>query len=111
MTLYRITIEQTYSEKRGGLFSLGTLRTILVLHKFEVIRETPCGYWFIDLNHKERWVSKDSRIAYAYAKIQDARRNFIKRSQKREQLLTEQLNRTKEGPELVKTFYKPKEKF
>lgn len=109
MKLYRIEINHAYNPK-ANLF--GTFEYIpkLNLHTFQVHKETPCGYWFYDLNRKERWVSKNSRIAYAYCNIQDARRNFIKRTKKRKEINEYHLMMANKGLELIETFYKPKEK-
>ncbi len=109
MILYRIQVEMRYIY-HNSMFSLDEQKVKMILHKFETIKETPCGYWFYDLNHKKRWVSKDSKVAYAYPKIQDARRNFIKRTEKRKEILEYHLNLADKGLELIKTFYKPKEK-
>lgn len=78
MELYRfVTVYESEFESEG-----------LRLHKYEVDRETPCGYWlkdkrFINGVIKERWVSNNSMKRWAYPTKQEALVNFTKRTKKR----------------------------
>jgi len=50
--------------------------------KYLTKKTTPCGYW-IRVNGKNKWVSKQSRSRFAYESEDDALFNLIKRTQRR----------------------------
>lgn len=78
------------------------------LEKYEVLRETPKGYWisriwdylfaFNPIEYKERtkkWVKKHSFNSFAYTSKEAARRNFIARKRTQIKILESQLNQAK----------------
>lgn len=69
----------------------------IILHEFNLFRETPKGYWIgygypDGLHDKGRWVSKTTKKRYAYPTKKEALNNFIKRTEKRVKILNAQLN-------------------
>lgn len=71
-----------------GIFS--SLETVDVwCETYEVIKETPCGYWISDYKHHDpdkairnkytwtKWVSKDGKKRYAYPTREEALHSFI----------------------------------
>lgn len=104
MVLYRI-------EHYSFFDSHDTINTSLEILKFTVISETPCGYWIKPYSDvKKKWISKTSKKRYAYPTIQEARVNFIKRTEKRLKILKNQVSFVEEALRKVETFYKPKQK-
>lgn len=65
----------------------GRLDSSVEVLKFEVIKETQCGYWFIpswvfsipasEIERYKRWVSKTAHRRYAYPTIEESERAFI----------------------------------
>lgn len=57
-----------------------------MLQRYHILRETPCGYWFVHLyektfstEHKElskRWVSKSSRRRFCYPTKEEAWQSY-----------------------------------
>lgn len=70
--LYRYEIE--YKNYDGG--------TDLRLREYPVIRETEKCY-FIELNWREKRISKDAFNTYAYSTKEDAKDHLIRRTRKR----------------------------
>lgn len=102
--LYRIEWHLQYV----GLFNT-EYKTILVVINYQVLKETKASYQ-IACNGKLKWVRKNATVSYAYADIQDARRNFKRRNQKRLGILEDQLKIVKESLKLIENFHKPKTK-
>lgn len=104
MILYRI--EYTYYFDNWDL-PKGSLEIV----KFTPISETPCGYWIQPNPYcKKKWVSKTGKKRYAYPTIQEARVNFIKRTEKRLKILETQVDCVQDALRQIQTFYKPKQK-
>lgn len=69
------------------------------LEIFNVIRETPCGYWIApdwanddDLkNEFKKWVSKTSRKRYAYPTMEEAWKSYKLRKRRHTEVLEDQL--------------------
>ena len=51
------------------------------LHEFDLIKETPKGYWIYAWGSK-KWVSNSARKRFAYPTEQEARVSFIKRKER-----------------------------
>lgn len=82
-----------------------TRSVVLVLKKFNVVRETECGYWYVPWsirNHEspmgvkwfkdqQRWVSKNSRKRRCYPTTEEAMESFRIRSQWRLKHLKRQM--------------------
>jgi hypothetical protein len=77
--------------------------------RFELIKETPCGYWITDLfDHDhlyKRWVSKTARKRYAYPTREGALKSYIKRKEKQIVIMESDLSLIKAGLEEVKKEY------
>jgi hypothetical protein len=67
----------------------------LVFRTFEVVKETPKGYWlketFTYSPHRLHWVPKKSIKRYAYPSKTEALINFIKRTEKHASILGSRL--------------------
>jgi len=73
----------------------------LRLRTFNVLKETPCGYWVSEWAHlmpvsmkdvyDRRWVSKTGRKRLCYALKSDAMDSFMIRKQRHLDILTHQL--------------------
>ena len=68
------------------------------LRKFDLIKETPKGYWigfFLNKWNKEphfkRWVSKTTRKRFAYPTKEEALTNYIKRTERRIKIMKRQI--------------------
>jgi len=64
------------------------------LKKYDMLKETPKGYWIGDKHFPEvmyKWISKTSKKKFAYPTKQDALLNFIRRTQKRIKILEYQI--------------------
>lgn len=61
--------------------------------EFDLVRETPCGYWIQSLRGwgEERWVSKTARKRYAYPSEKEALTSYIQRKRRQIGLLAHQL--------------------
>ena len=95
---YRI-VEYGYTDINGELISPSIPNPTIILDEYNLIKETPKGYWigygeygnpnvFQSLN---KWVSKTSKKRYAYPTKEDALNNFIKRNERRIKILQRQL--------------------
>lgn len=70
---------------------------------YDLLKETNKGYWIGDKdfqNHKI-WVSKTSKKRFAYPTKEEALTNFIKRTEKRVDILKNQINSCKWGLKLA----------
>jgi hypothetical protein len=54
----------------------------LWLQEFDIIKETPCGYWVEMWCEKNKWISKITTKRYAYSTKEEALIGFIKRKEK-----------------------------
>ena len=71
----------------------------LSLYTYNLHKETPKGYW-IGYGHPDngysqgdsRWVSKTAKKRYAYPTKEEALINFIKRTERRVEILSRQIN-------------------
>ena len=77
----------------------------LFINDYELLRETPKGYWIIDTiwEHHEsveiykKWVSKTARKRFAYPTKKEALENFKARKQRQIHILTYQLSDAKKA--------------
>jgi hypothetical protein len=62
--------------------------------KFEVIKETPCGYWIrlYESFDDKKWVSKVAKKRFAYPSRSEALTNFKARKRRQMEILQAQLN-------------------
>ncbi len=68
----------------------------LNLNTYDLIKETPKGYWITDslkywMGYK-KWISKESKKRYAYPTKEEALKNFILRTTKRIKILKYQID-------------------
>lgn len=79
-------------------------RVALELLEFELLRETPMGFWICNPGFffYKKWVSKTARKRYAYPTKAEAMKNFIKRTEKRVKILLNQVYACEEGLKLAK---------
>lgn len=83
----------------------------ITLTTFELVKETPKGYWIVSIGLKfypqyKKWVSKTAKKRYAYPTKAEALHNFIKRNQRRLGILKRQIELCKSNlskAELIKT--------
>ena len=81
----------------------------LVLHTYNLHKETPKGYWIgygyyapDMLRGNSRWVSKTAKKRYAYPTKEEALNNYIKRTEKRIRILKANLDDCEYGLKLAK---------
>jgi len=85
---------------------LDLTRVELPCYKFDIIRETPCGYWIVDheeegkftmgrLMGKEKWVSKTATKRWAHDTEDKALTNFIYRKKYQLRMLEDQVGNVK----------------
>ena len=76
----------------------------LRLLEFPIIKNTPCGYWIACswFKNGKKWVSGQTRKRYAYPTTQEARRNYIKRTQRYISILKGKLKVAEEGLKIAK---------
>lgn len=75
----------------------------LIIRTFDLIEETPCGYWigkniddeFLLYHEKKRWVSKTSRKRFAYPTKKEALDNFIARKHRQIAILKARIREAK----------------
>lgn len=72
-----------------------TLESVRIeLRTFEFFKETPTGYWikFKGYSHSmwKKWIPKISKKRYAYPTKKEAKINFIRRTERRFQILSSQ---------------------
>lgn len=83
---------------------LGNVNIKIVLTTFDMIRETPKGYW-IDDNIREKWVSKTAKKRYAYPSKEEAMKSFLARKKRQSITLKTQVKvakaSLKEGREML----------
>lgn len=68
--------------------------------KFEILKETPCGFWIERWEHarnEKRWVSSTARKRYAYPTRKEAMINFKARKYRQLQLVEAQLKKVNDA--------------
>jgi len=81
-----------YTEYGNGTLSINEL-------EYRLLRETNKGYWIIPdwsysneyLERWKKWIPKESRSRFAYPEKEKALLNFIKRTQRRKEILNSQI--------------------
>jgi len=93
---------------RFEMFGYSEIASRLELRTYDLIRETPKGYWIGTKNYRltERWVSKTSKKRFAYPTEQEALVNYIKRTKRRIKILEYQLEDARYGLELAEKKFK-----
>ncbi len=82
----------------------------VILAEFNLIKETPCGWWIqrMDqwnyLTENKRWVSKTTRKRYAYPTKEEALVNFKARKRRQIAILEYQLDRAKQEQIIAKNM-------
>lgn len=71
----------------------------LEYYEYDLIKETPKGYWIgYDWSEKPyKWISKTSKKKFAYLTKEDALNNYIKRTERRLEILKSQIESCKDG--------------
>ena len=91
MKFYRYIIrEYAVHDIDGELTSPTFPNPTVELYEYDLIKETPKGYWIGDKRFPElirKWVSKTSKKRYAYPTTKEALINFIMRNEKRVKIL------------------------
>ena len=70
----------------------------LVLYSYNLHKETPKGYWIgyghpdNGLQNDSKWVSKTAKKRYAYPSREEALTNYIKRTERRVNILKRQID-------------------
>lgn len=98
MNLYRYEdrVYSTVSFGVNGGEEYGVTPVQLSLMEFDVISETPCGYWIIWPMEKY-WVSKTAKKRFAYPTKEEALRSFRKRKERQISIYSARLKRAKEA--------------
>jgi len=110
MKFYRYeTVEYAVHDIDGELVSSPFPNPKLELRKYDLIKETPKGYWIgfknnygIKIGTWQKWISKTSRKRFAYPTEKEALNNFILRTERRIKILDRQLISCKIGLEIAK---------
>lgn len=111
---YEAIVYATMSNDDGdyGYSELFRSRPKMVLHTYNLHKETPKGYW-IGYGHPDngyqshsRWVSKTAKKRYAYPTKEEALTNYIKRTERRVKILKTQLSDTEYGLAAAKVLEK-----
>lgn len=83
--------------------------TELQLVEFDLVKETPCGYWikqsswlFYDLPNK--WVSKTGRKRYAYPTKEEALKSFFFKKKRQIKILQTQLDFAKNDLKIAESM-------
>lgn len=78
----------------------------LKLIQFQVVRETPKGYWILAEYGREKWVSNFGRNRWAQPSKREALKHYIRRKTYRNHCIVEEIERNdktlKEAKELLK---------
>jgi hypothetical protein len=92
MRFYRYeAIQYAEHDYDGELVSPKYPNPKLELNVYELISETPHGYWIGYDLIKLKWISKTSKKKFAYPTKEEALTNFIKRNEKRIKILEYQI--------------------
>jgi hypothetical protein len=88
------------------------------LRRFDLIQETPKGYWigsflngWDETPYFKKWVTKTSKKRYAYPTKAEALQNYIKRTEKRIKILKSQLQECQSGLSKAKAMTMFSQKF
>lgn len=95
ITLYRYSVARGYNTVRSNTADL-------ILEEFIVVKETPCGYWYIPKpfyrsfsdplpGTSRSWVSKSTRKRYCYPTTEEAFNSFTIRTRRRSEYLRDDL--------------------
>lgn len=107
MEFYRyVWTEYAGHDIDGELCSPSFPNPSLELTTYNLIKETPKGYWIGIGRIKYKWISKDSKKKYAYLTKEEALNNFIKRTEKRVKILKWQIDCSKIALEMAKNWDK-----
>ena len=91
MKFYRYDYHNTAEIDRwGDLTSPRFPNANIYLHEYDLIKETPKGYWIgwrIPSNEKFKWISKTSKKKYAYPTKEEALENLRLRTEVRKKIL------------------------
>lgn len=112
MKFYRYeTVQYAVMDYDGEYVSPSYPNPKLELKEYDLIKETPKGYWISNYPYKDlsnwkyiwkKWILKTSKKRFAYPTKKEALINFIKRSEKRIEILDKQLQECKIGLNLAK---------
>jgi hypothetical protein len=95
MKFYRYELVQYAAKDLDGEYINSTFpNPTLTLCEYDLISETPKGYWIGfsgGMKLKYKWVSKTAKKRFAYPSKKDAMTNFIRRTEKRIKILNYQL--------------------
>jgi len=111
MKFYRYEIVEYAQKDYDGEYTNPTFpNPCLELRTYQLLRETPKGYWIgygsfgFDGYNWKKWVSKTSKKRFAYPTTEEALTNFIKRTEKRINILDWQLQVCKISINLAKNI-------
>jgi len=92
MVFYRY-YEQAYSTM------IGTIYIKVHEEKFDMVKETECGYWIQTgfVFPRKKWVSKTAKKRFAYPTKKEALDSFIKRKERQKEILEHKLSNVKEA--------------
>jgi hypothetical protein len=74
----------------------------LNLNEYDLIKETPKGYWIGTGFYYKKWIPKTSKKRFVYPTKEEALYNYMKRTEKRIKILETNFYTCKEGLELAK---------
>ncbi len=81
-----------------------TTNAYIELVTYDLIRETPKGYWIGRYQCAEKWIPIISRKRFAYPNKDEALLNLVKRTEIRINHLENQLDLAKDGLKLAQNF-------
>ena len=71
------------------------------LCEWKLLRPTPKGFWIVPANLPmetfKKWVSKESKKRFAYPTKEEAQENYIKRTERRIEILEWQMDVSRQG--------------
>lgn len=104
MIFYRyILVQYVTKDSDGEYIESKHPSPTLTLIEYNLISETPKGYWIGSFGYKEKWIPKISRKRFAYPTKKEALHNFVKRTEKRIKILDFQLSSCIIGLSLAKS--------
>jgi len=116
---YEAVVYASMSNDDGdyGYSKLFRDRPKMVLHTYNLHKETLKGYW-IGYGHPNngyqshsKWVSKTAKKRYAYPTKEEAMINYIKRTERRIGILKAQLQNSEDGLLAAKAMEKTRKEF
>lgn len=100
MNLYRYDTYRQCTSTDESMERCLASKAVVYCSEFEVIKETPKGYWintgFNQLLSPNKWVSKTSRKRFAHLSKDNAWESFIARKKRQVQILQAQLANAQE---------------